>query len=123
MKCDGYPDSNGTIVIHYYFPDGNYHGQNYKGTSRKCYLPYTKEGIEALALLKACFLRRHTFKIGTSITTGRQNCTIWVIHHKTSVDGGATNFGYPDDDYFFLKLFDASRKTYVRNQKSHKIQN
>lgn len=24
-------------------------------------------------------------------------------------------YGYPDDDYFFLKLFDASRKGYVRN--------
>ena len=29
-------------------------------------------------------------------------------------------YGYPDDDYFFLKLFDASRKTYTRNPKSHK---
>ncbi len=29
-------------------------------------------------------------------------------------------YGYPDDDYFFLKLFDASRKGYVRNPKSHK---
>lgn len=30
-------------------------------------------------------------------------------------------YGYPDDDYFFLKLFDASRKNYVRNPSSHKI--
>ena len=29
-------------------------------------------------------------------------------------------YGYPDDDYFFLKLFDASRKAYDRNPKSHK---
>ena len=29
-------------------------------------------------------------------------------------------YGYPDDDYFFLKLLDASRKTYIRNTKSHK---
>ena len=29
-------------------------------------------------------------------------------------------YGYPDDDYFFLKLFDASRQGYVRNPKSHK---
>ena len=28
-------------------------------------------------------------------------------------------FGYPDDDYFFLKLFDASRKPYIRNPSSH----
>ena len=30
-------------------------------------------------------------------------------------------YGYPDDDYFFLKLFDASRKAYVRNPSSNKI--
>jgi len=30
-------------------------------------------------------------------------------------------YGYPDDDYFFLKLLDASRKGYVRNPLSHKI--
>ncbi len=30
-------------------------------------------------------------------------------------------YGYPDDEYFFLKLFDMSRRTYVRNVKSHKI--
>lgn len=30
-------------------------------------------------------------------------------------------YGYPDDDYFFLKLFDASRKCYVRNPLSHRI--
>ena len=30
-------------------------------------------------------------------------------------------YGYPDDEYFFLKIMDASRKAYVRNQPSHKI--
>jgi transposase len=30
-------------------------------------------------------------------------------------------YGYPDDDYFFLKLFDASRKKYVRNPSAHRI--
>lgn len=30
-------------------------------------------------------------------------------------------YGYPDDEYFFLKLFDISRKSYVRNIPSHKI--
>ena len=28
-------------------------------------------------------------------------------------------YGYPDDDYFFLKLLDASRKPYERNTPSH----
>jgi hypothetical protein len=31
-------------------------------------------------------------------------------------------FGYPYDDYFFLKVFDASRRTYVSNHKSQEIQ-
>lgn len=30
-------------------------------------------------------------------------------------------YGYRDDEYFFLKLFDISRRTYVRNPSSHKI--
>ena len=30
-------------------------------------------------------------------------------------------YGYRDDEYFFLKLFDVSRKRYVRNPLSHKI--
>lgn len=30
-------------------------------------------------------------------------------------------YGYPDDEYFFLKLFDISRSEYIRNPKSHKI--
>lgn len=30
-------------------------------------------------------------------------------------------YGYPDDEYFFLKLFDMSRRAYERNPKSHKI--
>lgn len=30
-------------------------------------------------------------------------------------------YGYPDDEYFFLKLFDMSRRDYDRNPKSHKL--
>jgi hypothetical protein len=30
-------------------------------------------------------------------------------------------YGYPDDEYFFLKIMDASRAEYVRNPKSHRI--
>ena len=29
-------------------------------------------------------------------------------------------YGYPDDEYFFLKIIDASRKEYVRNERSHR---
>lgn len=30
-------------------------------------------------------------------------------------------YGYPDDEYFFLKLFDMSRQEYVRNPVSHRF--
>ena len=30
-------------------------------------------------------------------------------------------YGYPDDEYFFLKLFDMSRQDYVRNTPSHRF--
>ena len=30
-------------------------------------------------------------------------------------------YGYPDDEYFFLKLFDMSRGSYDRNPASHRI--
>lgn len=29
-------------------------------------------------------------------------------------------YGYPDDEYFFLKIMDASRREYIRNPQSHK---
>ena len=30
-------------------------------------------------------------------------------------------YGFPDDEYFFLKVLDASRKSYVRNPKTHNV--
>ena len=30
-------------------------------------------------------------------------------------------YGYPDDEYFFLKIMDMSRKKYIRNEPSHRI--
>lgn len=94
--CDGYK-KNGTIIINYYFPDGD----TYSGTIRECYLPDTKEGREILGLLKVAFDRKLSFTIGTSVTTGQTNTTVWNgIHHKTNIRGGPTRFGYPDPTYF-----------------------
>ncbi len=96
LNCKGYKNI-GTIIIEYYFPSGS----NYSGTSRECYLPNNKEGKEILGLLKVAFDRKLTFTIGTSVTTGRTNTTVWNgIHHKTNISGGPTHFGYPDDTYF-----------------------
>ena len=94
--CEGYEDI-GTIIIDYHFPSG----KNYSGTSRTAYLPNNKEGKEVLGLLKVCFDRKLTFVVGTSVTTGRRNTTVWNgIHHKTNLSGGSTYFGYPDNTYF-----------------------
>ena len=94
--CSGYENDN-VIIIEYHFPSG----KNYSGTSRTAYLPNNKEGKEILGLLKVSFDRKLTFTIGTSVTTGRTNTTIWNgIHHKTSLTGGSTYFGYPDKTYF-----------------------
>ena len=48
------------------------------------------------------------FTVGTSVTTGATNTTVWAgIHHKTSLSGGiiyiilgSSSFGYPDETYF-----------------------
>ncbi len=53
-----------------------------------------------------------TYKVSSGKVEGTNNM-IKTIRRQ--------GYGYPDDDYFFLKIFDASRRTYVRNPKSHKI--
>jgi deltex len=63
-------------------------------------LPDNKEGNEVLKLLQLCFKRKLSFRVGTSVTTGATNAVVWNgIHHKTSLTGGSTNFGYPDKTY------------------------
>jgi deltex-like protein len=94
--CDGYENEK-TIIIDYNFPSG----KGYSGTYRTAYLPNNKEGKEILGLLKVCFDRKLTFVVGTSVTTGKRNTTVWNgVHHKTSLYGGPTCFGYPDPTYF-----------------------
>ncbi|XP_041747196.1 E3 ubiquitin-protein ligase DTX3L isoform X3 [Coregonus clupeaformis] len=101
----GFPHS-GTIVINYDILDGiqtNKHpnpGKNFYGTKRTAYLPNNKEGNEVLMLLKKAFKQKLIFTVGISRTTGAENTVTWNdIHHKTNIDGGAQNFGYPDPDY------------------------
>ncbi len=66
-------------------------GVPYEGTHRTAYLPDTEEGNEIANLFKRAFRARLSFQVGTSITTGRDNCVVWNgIHHKTSTRGGET---------------------------------
>lgn len=97
----------GTIVIEYNFPNGvqtSQHpspGRKYYGTYRVAFLPDNREGREVLGLLQRAFELKHTFVVGTSLTTGRDNSVVWNgIHHKTSPSGGTACFGWPDPSYF-----------------------
>ncbi|NXC36600.1 DTX3L ligase, partial [Campylorhamphus procurvoides] len=105
FSLPGYPGC-GTIEICYDMKGGiqtNNHpnpGQRYGPTLRRAYLPDNAEGQEILELLKRAFNQKLIFTVGQSRTTGTQNVITWNdIHHKTSIDGGPTNFGYPDRNY------------------------
>ncbi|NWH50632.1 DTX3L ligase, partial [Fregata magnificens] len=96
----------GTIEITYNMHSGiqtNNHpnpGKPYYATSRIAYLPDNKEGREILQLLRRAFDQKLIFTVGQSRTTGAQGVITWNdIHHKTSMTGGPTNFGYPDPGY------------------------
>ena len=97
---DGFPGV-GAWIIQYNFRNGVLpNGTRYSGTGRSAYLPDNEEGRKVLALLVKAFERRHTFIVGTSVTTGRSDTVVWSgIHHKTNTHGGSSNFGYPDDSY------------------------
>ncbi|XP_051278309.1 probable E3 ubiquitin-protein ligase DTX3 isoform X2 [Dicentrarchus labrax] len=75
-------------------------GHPYEGASRTAYLPDSSEGNKVLKLLRRAFDQRLIFTVGRSTTSGRSNMVTWNdIHHKTSVYGGPTHYGYPDPDY------------------------
>jgi len=97
--CEGY-EKVGIWEIRYDFPDGKRNGVKYHGTRRRAYLPDTPEAREVLALLVKAFERKLSFLVGTSVTTGQQNCVVWNVHHKTNTHGGSSCFGYPDPTYF-----------------------
>ncbi|KAK3742264.1 hypothetical protein RRG08_042093 [Elysia crispata] len=74
-------------------------GKPYDMTVRNAYLPASEEGTRVLRLLRVAFLRRLTFTIGDSHTTGKKGVITWNdIHHKTSLKEGSAH-GYPDPDY------------------------
>ena len=104
-EAEGF-EGQGTYILTFNFPGGvqeanhPHPGQPYPGTNRVAYLPDNKRGRKALALIKSAFRARHSFMIGMSSTTGRDDQIIWVVHMKTSLSGGSGNYGYPDDSYF-----------------------
>lgn len=98
MRCQGY--KCGTIVIQYNFNGGVRNGRNYPPTSRTGYLPDNEDGRKVCNLLKMAFDRKLVFTIGRSVTTGQDHVIVWNgVHHKTNLNGGSANFGYPDQTY------------------------
>ncbi|XP_050395211.1 uncharacterized protein LOC130010309 [Patella vulgata] len=75
-------------------------GTRYLPTSRTAYLPATTEGKNVCKMLIVAFKRKLIFTVGRSTTTGQENRITWNdIHHKTSMSGGPTHFGFPDPTY------------------------
>ncbi|KAI1707865.1 macro domain-containing protein [Ditylenchus destructor] len=102
----GHPDAKGWHVINYTIPGGTQTAEHlrpgvpFQGTHRTAYLPNNAAGTEVLKLLRIAFDRRLIFTVGDSVTSGAKNTVTWnCIHHKTSMTGGSSSFGYPDADY------------------------
>jgi deltex-like protein len=100
-QCDGHR----AIRITYTLEGGiqkPYHenpGESYHGDRRVAYLPDSPKGNRLLRRLVFAFRHGLTFRMGTSLTTGRKNHVTWAsIHHKTSCRPGP--HGYPDPGYF-----------------------
>ena len=51
-------------------------------------------------MLEVAWKRNLIFTIGTSVTTGQDDCIVWnEIHHKTSPYNDLSGHGYPDPNY------------------------
>nr|CAG8532818.1 268_t:CDS:1 [Entrophospora candida]CAG8604527.1 13885_t:CDS:1 [Entrophospora candida] len=99
-----FSDRLGAWFICYFIPHGtqsSFHpspGLPFRGTIRTAVCPiYSKWGPLLFIRLVTAFYYRHTFSVGTSLTTNLSDTTIWNgIHHKTCIDG---LFGFPDPEY------------------------
>ncbi|KXJ05536.1 E3 ubiquitin-protein ligase DTX3L [Exaiptasia diaphana] len=96
----------GTILIQYSMnsgiqgPQHPNPGQRYDSTSRTAYLPDNHQGRDVMRLLKKAFDRGLVFTVGRSMTSGYDNQIVWGdIPHKTCINGGPSNYGYPDPTY------------------------
>lgn len=74
---------------------------------------------------------RHMLRFANLLTTHMDGITSHAVHPISSgrIEGvnnriktiRRQGYGYPDDEYFFLKIIDGSRKRYVQNPKSHRF--
>jgi deltex len=97
--CPGFDDDTTTIEIVYTIPNGiqhTYHsnpGVPYAGTARTTYLPNTDAGRDLLWRLRYAWRHGLVFDVGTSLTTGATNVTVWstAIAHKTRLNHSSAN--------------------------------
>lgn len=101
--CPGY-SSGGTIEILYDIPSGTqssihpHPGVPFDGDRRRAFLPSTPEGRCLLSRFRHAFSRGEMFRIGRSLSSGKDHQVIWSdIPNKTSLRGGP--YGFPDSKY------------------------
>ncbi|XP_041856448.1 E3 ubiquitin-protein ligase DTX1 [Melanotaenia boesemani] len=108
-RSSHYPgyEKYGTIIIQYYIPGGIQTDDHPKpGSAIRRRIPDSlPAGLAGrpggvLKLLRRAFLQKLVFTVGRSTTSGRNNTVTWNdVHHKTSIHGGPSHYGYPDPDY------------------------
>lgn len=94
------------FVVFYQIPSGiqtSSHpnpGASFSGVTRTAYLPCSKEGETIVKMLQRAFEQKLIFTVGDSRTTNMSDVVTWNdIHHKTSIMGGLSRYGYPDPNY------------------------
>ncbi|XP_039250750.2 uncharacterized protein LOC120328352 [Styela clava] len=85
-------------VINYSFPAGTFEGIPYSAQKITAYLPIEDGVIQLIDYLRLAFNAGMIFKIEKQ-SDGCGTITWKDIPHKTSIDGGLDNNGYPDTNY------------------------
>lgn len=103
LTCNGFDP--GAFLISYRFESGiqkNFNenpGTAYDATVEEAFVPFNKDGRDLLKRLVIAFASGMTFRVGTSVFSGRPNQVTWSsVSHKSSLSHGP--FGYPDPEYF-----------------------
>ncbi|KAF6034783.1 hypothetical protein EB796_006910 [Bugula neritina] len=70
---------------------------------------------QVLKILEKALKHRLVFTVGQSVTSGMNNTVVWNdIHHKTSIAGAPSNYGYPDPGYLDRVIEDLKAKGITR---------
>nr|XP_039250749.1 uncharacterized protein LOC120328352 [Styela clava]XP_039250750.1 uncharacterized protein LOC120328352 [Styela clava] len=85
-------------VINYSFSAGTFEGIPYSAQKITAYLPIEDGVIQLIDYLRLAFNAGMIFKIEKQ-SDGRGTITWKDIPHKTTIDGGLDNNGYPDTNY------------------------